>query len=374
MEKGLFEVLTEICNEKGISQEVLIDALEAALVAAYKKNFYSAQNVEVSIDRESGTVKVFAKKEVVDLVYDEFEEISLEDARAINGNYQIGDMVNIEVTPKDFGRISAMTAKQVVTQRIREAERGIIYSEYTEKTNDIVSGTIERIEKGNVFIDIGKIEAMLPEKEQPIGETYEVGQVLKCYVSEVKSGTKGTQIIVSRTHPGLVKRLFEQEVTEIQDGTVEIKSIAREAGSRTKMAVCSHDENVDAVGACVGVNSSRVNAVVDELGGEKIDIINWDENAAQFIENALSPSKVIFVAVDDDEHSALVVVPDSQLSLAIGKAGQNARLTAKLTGYKIDIKSESQAEEEGLFDEIDFSAAEETEQSEETAQDNEVQE
>ena len=233
MEKGLFEVLTEICNEKGISQEVLIDALEAALVASYKKNFYSAQNVEVSIDRESGTVKVFAKKEVVDLVYDEFEEISLEDARAINGNYQIGDMVNIEVTPKDFGRISAMTAIHVVTQRLREAERGIIYSEYTEKTNDIDSGTIERIEKGNVFIDIGKIEAMLPEKEQPIGETYEVGQVLKCYVSEVKSGTKGTQIIVSRTHPGLVKKLFEAEVPEFAEGIVEIMNIAREGGSRT---------------------------------------------------------------------------------------------------------------------------------------------
>ena len=357
MEKGLFEVLTEICNEKGISQEVLIDALEAALVAAYKKNFYSAQNVEVSIDRESGTVKVFAKKEVVDLVYDEFEEISLEDARAINGNYQIGDMVNIEVTPKDFGRISAMTAKQVVTQRIREAERGIIYSEYTEKTNDIVSGTIERIEKGNVFIDIGKIEAMLPEKEQPIGETYEVGQVLKCYVSEVKSGTKGTQIIVSRTHPGLVKRLFEQEVTEIQDGTVEIKSIAREAGSRTKMAVWSNNEAVDPVGACVGINGARVNAVVEELQDEKIDIINWSENPAILIENALSPSKVIAVLADPDNKEALVVVPDLQLSLAIGKEGQNARLAAKLTGFKIDIKSESQAKEEGIqyvFDEDDY--------------------
>ena len=357
MEKGLFEVLTEICNEKGISQEVLIDALEAALVAAYKKNFYSAQNVEVSIDRESGTVKVFAKKEVVDLVYDEFEEISLEDARAINGNYQIGDMVNIEVTPKDFGRISAMTAKQVVTQRIREAERGIIYSEYTEKTNDIVSGTIERIEKGNVFIDIGKIEAMLPEKEQPIGETYEVGQVLKCYVSEVKSGTKGTQIIVSRTHPGLVKRLFEQEVTEIQDGTVEIKSIAREAGSRTKMAVWSNNEDVDAVGACVGVNGARVNAVVDELRDEKIDIVNWSENPAILIENALSPSKVVAVLADPDNKEALVVVPDFQLSLAIGKEGQNARLAAKLTGFKIDIKSESQAKEEGIqyvFDDDEY--------------------
>ena len=362
MEKGLFEVLTEICNEKGISQEVLIDALEAALVAAYKKNFYSAQNVEVSIDRESGTVKVFAKKEVVDLVYDEFEEISLEDARAINGNYQIGDMVNIEVTPKDFGRISAMTAKQVVTQRIREAERGIIYSEYTEKTNDIVSGTIERIEKGNVFIDIGKIEAMLPEKEQPIGETYEVGQVLKCYVSEVKSGTKGTQIIVSRTHPGLVKKLFEAEVPEIAEGIVEIKNIAREGGSRTKIAVYSKNENVDALGACVGQNGYRVNVIVSELGGEKIDVINWSEDPKEFIAAALSPSKVLEVALNEAEQSAKIVVPDHQLSLAIGKEGQNARLSAKLTGWRIDIKSETQARETNFLaeDPVTEEAAEET--------------
>lgn len=329
MEKGLFEVLTEICNEKGISQEVLIDALEAALVAAYKKNFYSAQNVEVSIDRESGTVKVFAKKEVVDLVYDEFEEISLEDARAINGNYQIGDMVNIEVTPKDFGRISAMTAKQVVTQRIREAERGIIYSEYTEKTNDIVSGTIERIEKGNVFIDIGKIEAMLPEKEQPIGETYEVGQVLKCYVSEVKSGTKGTQIIVSRTHPGLVKKLFEAEVPEIAEGIVEIKNIAREGGSRTKIAVYSNDPNVDAQGACIGPKGIRVQNIGEELKNEKIDIVKWSEDPAEFIAASLSPAKVISAEINEEEKSAHVVVPEYQLSLAIGRAGQNGKSCGK---------------------------------------------
>ena len=327
MEKGLFEVLTEICNEKGISQEVLIDALEAALVAAYKKNFYSAQNVEVSIDRESGPVKVFAKKEVVDLVYDEFEEISLEDARAINGNYQIGDMVNIEVTPKDFGRI-------------REAERGIIYSEYTEKTNDIVSGTIERIEKGNVFIDIGKIEAMLPEKEQPIGETYEVGQVLKCYVSEVKSGTKGTQIIVSRTHPGLVKKLFEAEVPGIAEGIVEIKNIAREGGSRTKIAVYSNDPNVDAQGACIGPKGIRVQNIGEELKNEKIDIVKWSEDPAEFIAASLSPAKVISAEINEEEKSAHVVVPEYQLSLAIGRAGQNVRLAARLTGWKIDISAE----------------------------------
>ena len=312
MEKGLFEVLTEICNEKGISQEVLIDALEAALVAAYKKNFYSAQNVEVSIDRESGTVKVFAKKEVVDLVYDEFEEISLEDARAINGNYQIGDMVNIEVTPKDFGRISAMTAKQVVTQRIREAERGIIYSEYTEKTNDIVSGTIERIEKGNVFIDIGKIEAMLPEKEQPIGETYEVG----------------------------VKKLFEAEVPEIAEGIVEIKNIAREGGSRTKIAVYSNDPNVDAQGACIGPKGIRVQNIGEELKNEKIDIVKWSEDPAEFIAASLSPAKVISAEINEEEKSAHVVVPEYQLSLAIGRAGQNVRLAARLTGWKIDISAE----------------------------------
>ena len=292
MEKGLFEVLTEICNEKGISQEVLIDALEAALVAAYKKNFYSAQNVEVSIDRESGTVKVFAKKEVVDLVYDEFEEISLEDARAINGNYQIGDMVNIEVTPKDFGRISAMTAKQVVTQRIREAERGIIYSEY------------------------------------------------KCYVSEVKSGTKGTQIIVSRTHPGLVKKLFEAEVPEIAEGIVEIKNIAREGGSRTKIAVYSNDPNVDAQGACIGPKGIRVQNIGEELKNEKIDIVKWSEDPAEFIAASLSPAKVISAEINEEEKSAHVVVPEYQLSLAIGRAGQNVRLAARLTGWKIDISAE----------------------------------
>ena len=290
MEKGLFEVLTEICNEKGISQEVLIDALEAALVAAYKKNFYSAQNVEVSIDRESGTVKVFAKKEVVDLVYDEFEEISLEDARAINGNYQIGDMVNIEVTPKDFGRISAMTAKQVVTQRI--------------------------------------------------GETYEVGQVLKCYVSEVKSGTKGTQIIVSRTHPGLVKKLFEAEVPEIAEGIVEIKNIAREGGSRTKIAVYSNDPNVDAQGACIGPKGIRVQNIGEELKNEKIDIVKWSEDPAEFIAASLSPAKVISAEINEEEKSAHVVVPEYQLSLAIGRAGQNVRLAARLTGWKIDISAE----------------------------------
>ena len=340
MEKGLFEVLTEIGEEKGISPDVLIDALEAALVAAYKKNFNSAQNVEVQIDREKGSVKVFAQKEVVDLVYDDQEEISLDDAREINGNYNIGDIVNIEVTPKNFGRISAMTAKQVVTQRIREAERGIIYSEYTEKTNDIVTGTIERIERGNVFIDIGKIEAMRPEKEQPIGETYEIGQMIKCYVSEVRSGTRGTQIVVSRTHPGLVKKLFETEVPEIAEGIVEIKNIAREGGSRTKIAVYSNDPNVDAQGACIGPKGLRVQNIGDELRNEKIDIVKWSEDPAEFIAASLSPAKVVSTEINEDEKSAHVTVPEYQLSLAIGKSGQNVRLAARLTGWKIDISAE----------------------------------
>jgi N utilization substance protein A len=340
MEKGLFEVLKEIGEEKGISPDVLIDALEAALVAAYKKNFNSSQNVEVQIDREKGTIKVFAKKEVVDLVFEEAEEIDIEDARKINGNYQIGDIVNIEVTPKDFGRISAMTAKQVVTQRIREAERGIIYSEYTEKTNDIVTGTIERIERGNVFIDIGKIEAMLPEKEQPIGETYEVGQMIKCYVSEVRSGTRGTQIIVSRTHPGLVRKLFETEVPEIAEGIVEIKNIAREGGSRTKIAVYSNDPDVDAQGACIGPKGLRVQNIGDELKNEKIDIVKWSEDPAEFIAASLSPAKVTSTEINEEEKSARVTVPEYQLSLAIGKSGQNVRLAARLTGWKIDISAE----------------------------------
>ncbi len=340
MENGLFSVLSEICEEKGISTDVMIDALEAALVAAYKKNFDSAQNVEVILDRESGVVKVYAKKKVVDLVFEEAEEIDIEDAKAINANYQLGDIVNIEVTPKDFGRISAMTAKQVVTQRIREAERGIIYSEYTEKTNDIVSGKIERIERGNVFIDIGKIEAMLPEKEQPAGETYEVGDMIKCYVSDVRSGTRGTQIIVSRTHPGLVKKLFEAEVPEIKEGIVEIKNIAREAGSRTKIAVYSTDENVDAQGACIGPKGIRVQNIGDELRNEKIDIVKWSEDPAEFIAASLSPAKVTSTVINEEEKSASVTVPEYQLSLAIGKSGQNVRLAARLTGWKIDISAE----------------------------------
>lgn len=340
MNKELLDALTELCDEKGISPDVIMDALEAALVAAYKKNFNSAQNVEVAIDRENGTVKVMAKKEVVELVFDDQEEISLEEAHEISANYQLGDFVNIEVTPKDFGRISAMTAKQVVTQRIREAERGIIYSEYTEKTNDIVSGRIERIERGNVFVDIGKIEAFLPVNEQPIGEEYEIGDTIRCYVSEVKNGTKGTQILLSRTHPGLVRKLFETEVPEIANGTVEIKGIAREGGSRTKIAVYSNNPDIDPQGACIGPKGIRVQRIGEELRNEKIDIVKWSENPAEFIAASLSPSKVISTTINEEEKSAKVIVPEYQLSLAIGKSGQNVRLAARLTGWKIDISAE----------------------------------
>lgn len=329
--------LEDLCAEKGIDRDVILDALEAALIAAYKRNFQSAQNVEVQMDRATGAVKVMAKKEVVETVSDAQEQISLEDARKISGQLQLGDEVNIEVTPKDFGRIAAMTAKQVITQRLREAERGIIYNEYTDKANDIVSGKVQRIERGNVFVDIGKIEAILPLNEQPEGETYQPQQWIKCYVSEVKNGTKGTQIVLSRTHPGLVKKLFMQEVPEIADGLVEIKSIAREAGSRTKIAVYSQDPEVDPQGACIGPKGTRVQRIGEELRDEKIDIVKWSEDPAEFIAASLSPSKVLSVTLDEEEKSAQVTVPEYQLSLAIGKAGQNVRLAARLTGWKIDI-------------------------------------
>ena len=340
MNKEVLEALTALCEEKGISPEVIMEALEAALVAAYKKNFDSAQNVEVMIDKEKGGVKVMAQKKVVEEVMDPFEEICLDDARAISGQYQLDDIVNIEVTPKNFGRIAAMTAKQVVTQRLREAERGIIYSEYTEKTNEIVTGTVARIEHGTVYVDIGKIEAILPANEQPENEEYEIHQTLKCYVSEVKNGTKGTQIILSRTHPGLVKKLFETEVPEIAEGIVEIKSIAREGGSRTKIAVYSNDPNVDPQGACIGPKGVRVQKIGDELRNEKIDIVKWSEDPAKFIAESLSPSKVISTVLNEEEKSAKVTVPEYQLSLAIGRAGQNVRLAAHLTGWKIDISAE----------------------------------
>lgn len=335
--------LTQIEKEKHISKEVLIDAIEAALISAYKRNFGSSQNVTVNIDRITGEVKVFAQKKVVDIPENDLSEISLEEARNISGRYEIGDTVDIEVTPKKFGRIAAQTAKQVVVQRIREAERGIIFNEFSSKENDIVTGIVQRIEKKNVLVEMGKIEAILAPNEQVDGETYNYGDRLKVYVIEVKKTTKGPQVFVSRTHPGLVKRLFEKEVPEIHDGIVEIKSISREPGSRTKIAVYSTDPNVDPVGACVGQKGNRVQIIVDELRGEKIDIIKWSSDPAEYIATSLSPAKVLSVKVNEKEKAAKVIVPDYQLSLAIGKEGQNARLAAKLTGWKIDIKSETQS-------------------------------
>ena len=340
MNEDLLNALTDLCKEKGIEKDVILDALEAALIAGYKRNFASAQNVCVELDRETGKISVYAQKTVVDEVMDPQQEISLEDAKKLSGAYEQGDVVNIEVTPRDFGRIAAMTAKQVVTQRIREAERGIIFSEYTQMENDIVTGKVERIEHETIYVDIGKAEAVLPKNEQTEGEYYGVGDMIKCYVSEVKNATRGTQIILSRTHPGLVKKLFSREVPEIQDGLVEIKSVSREAGSRTKIAVYSEDPNIDAQGSCIGPKGTRVQAVSEELNMEKIDIIKWSEDPVEYISAALSPSKVLSVTVDEDEKSAKVVVPENQLSLAIGKSGQNVRLAARLTGWKIDISAE----------------------------------
>ena len=339
MNEELITSLADICKDTGIDKEVILDALEAALIAAYKRNFLSAQNVCVNLDRDTGKIEVYAQKTVVETVYDPQLEISLEDAKKISGSYELDDIVNIEVTPKNFGRIAAMTAKQVVTQRLREAERGILYSEYTQKENEIVTGKIERIERGNVYVDIGKVEAIMPANEQVADEYYAVGNLIKCYVSEVRNGTKSTQIILSRTHPGLVKKLFYQEVPEIQDGLIEVMSISREAGSRTKIAVYSKDPDVDAQGACIGPKGARVQAIGNELNYEKIDIVKYSENPVEYISAALSPSTVLTVDIDEEEKTAKVTVPESQLSLAIGKSGQNVRLAARLTGWKIDISA-----------------------------------
>ncbi len=341
--------LKELGREKGIDEEVIFEAIEAALSSAYRRNFGS-EHVHIMLSRETGEYHVYAIKEVVEEVEDDVTEISLAQARTIHPDYSVGDKVEIEVTPANFGRIAAQTAKQVVVQRIREAERGIIYQEYMSRESDIITGEVQRAEGRNVILDLGKTEAVLTPSEQIPGETYRFGEKLKAYVVEVRRTNKGPQIVVSRTHPGLLKRLFELEVPEIQDGTVEIKFVAREPGSRSKIAVSSNDPNVDPVGSCVGHHGLRAQAVVDELGEEKVDIVKWNENSAKFIANALSPAKVVSVAVNEDEKISRVVVPDYQLSLAIGKEGQNARLAAKLTGWKIDIKSESQAENEILDD------------------------
>lgn len=349
MNEEFVEALREIVKEKGISEDLIFSTIEDALVAAYKKNYAkqgaTTQNVIVNMNRETGEINVFSRKTVVDDVLDELNEISLEDAKDIDPRYELDEVVNIEVTPKKFGRVAAQAAKQVVIQRIKEEERRIVYNEFSEKECDILSGTVIRKDKANVFVDLGKIEAVLGPNEQMPGEAYNFNERLKLYIVEVKNTTKGAQVIVSRTHPGLVKRLFELEVPEIYNGIVEIKSIAREAGSRTKIAVYSNDENVDPMGACVGPKGIRVQTIVNELKNEKIDIIKWSKLPEEYIANALSPAKVLDVAIDEDNKSAKVVVEDTQLSLAIGKEGQNVRLAAKLTGWKIDIKSTSQVSE-----------------------------
>ena len=342
------ETLRELSRDRGIDEEVLFDAIEQALITAYKRNFGSAQNVRVTLSRDTGKYHVYAVKTVVEDAEDEITEISLAQALTIRPDYAVGDVIEIEVTPANFGRVAAQTAKQVVVQRIREAERGMIYEEFQSRESDILTGLVQRVENRNVFIDLGKTEAVLTPAEQIPTETYSHGDRIKAFIVEVKKTNKGPQVVVSRTHPGLLKRLFELEVPEIQEGIVEIKSVAREPGNRSKIAVWSKDESVDPVGSCVGYRGMRVQAIVDELGSEKIDIVKWSEDPAKFIANALSPSKVVSVAVNEAEKVSRVVVPDYQLSLAIGKEGQNARLGAKLTGWKIDIKSESQAADEEL--------------------------
>ncbi|MDX8362214.1 transcription termination factor NusA [Cytobacillus sp. IB215316] len=349
MGSELLDALTQLEKEKGVSKDIIIDAIEAALISAYKRNFNQAQNVRVDLNLAVGSMKVFARKDVVEEVFDPRLEISVEESRQINPNYQIGDVVELEVTPKDFGRIAAQTAKQVVTQRVREAERGVIYTEFIDREDDIMTGIVQRLDPKFIYVGLGKIEALLPVNEQMPNERFQPHDRIKVYVTKVEKTTKGPQIFVSRTHPGLLKRLFELEVPEIYDGTVEIKSVSREAGDRSKISVHCDNPEVDPVGACVGPKGQRVQAIVDELKGEKIDIVRWSEDTIEFVANALSPSKVLEVIVSEEEKATTVIVPDYQLSLAIGKRGQNARLAAKLTGWKIDIKSQSEAEQLGIY-------------------------
>lgn len=373
MNSELIEALDALEKEKSISKETLIEAIENSLLTACKNHYGKADNFTVKIDRNTGDYSVTASKEVVELVEDDVAQMSLAEARMLNSKYEIGDVVNIDVQSKELGRIAIQVAKNVILQKIREEERKVLYDEYYSKEKDIVTGVVQRYVGKNVSINLGKADAILNENEMVKGETYKPNDRVKVYVLEVKDGNKGPRILVSRTHPDLVKRLFESEVAEVRDGTVEIKNVAREAGSRTKISVYSNDSNVDAVGACVGVNGSRVNAVVDELRGEKIDIISWSENPANLIENALSPAKVVSVVADNEEKAAQVIVPDYQLSLAIGREGQNARLAAKLTGFKIDIKSETQAKELGLFEEY-YDEEEFTEEELETESSDQVEE
>lgn len=349
MNTELLEALNILEQEKNISKDTLLEAIENSLLTACKNHFGKAENIKVNIDKETCEFHVFAEKTVAETVEDDIMEISLANAQMIDSKYQLGDIVNIEVESKEFGRIATQNAKNVILQKIREEERKVLFSQYYSMEKDVVTGIVQRYVGKNVSINLGKADAILTENEQVKGEVFRPTERIKLYILEVKSTPKGPKILVSRTHPELVKRLFESEVAEVKDGIVEIKSIAREAGSRTKIAVYSNDSDVDPVGACVGMNGARVNAIVNELRGEKIDIIMWNENPAMLIENSLSPAKVISVIADGEEKSAKVVVPDYQLSLAIGKEGQNARLAARLTGFKIDIKSETQARESGDF-------------------------
>lgn len=345
--------LTELEREKGISKDIVIDAIKQALMSAYKRNFNSAQNVRVDVDEVTGDVRVFARKDVVEEVFDPRLEISLEAAKEIDPGYILNDIVEIEVTPRDFGRIAAQTAKQVVTQRIREAERGVIYKEFIDREEDLIVGTVQRVDAKHLYVELGKTEGLLPLTEVMPGDHFKPGDRIKVFIAKVEKGTKAPQVFLSRIHAGFLKRLFEKEVPEIYEGIVEIRSVAREAGDRSKISVFSRDENVDPVGACVGPKGMRVQNVVNDLQGEKIDIVRYSDDPVVYVANALSPSKVISVEVFEDEKATRVIVPDYQLSLAIGKRGQNARLAAKLTGWKIDIKSESQAIEEGLLDHYD---------------------
>ncbi|MEI4802724.1 transcription termination factor NusA [Bacillus sp. NPDC077411] len=354
MSTELLDALLVLEQEKGISKDIIIDAIEAALISAYKRNFNQAQNVRVSFNPEVGTIQVLARKDVVGNVFDPRLEISVEKARQVNPNYQEGDVLEIEVTPKDFGRIAAQTAKQVVTQRVREAERGVIYSEFSDREEDIMVGIVQRQDARFIYVSLGKVEALLPVSEQMPNEQYKPHDRIRVFITKVEKTTKGPQIYVSRTHPGLLKRLFEIEVPEIYDGTVEIRSVAREAGDRSKISVYSENVDVDPVGSCVGPKGQRVQRIVDELKGEKIDIVRWSNDPVEYVANALSPSQVVKVLVNEEEKATTVIVPDHQLSLAIGKRGQNARLAAKLTNWKIDIKSESDAKQLGLLTEEDM--------------------
>ena len=343
MNKEFIQAIEDLEKERHISKDILIEAIESALVSAYKKNYGTSQNVRVDIDQETGDINVYMRMDVVEEIEDELTQLSLEEAREIDPRYEVGDIVEYQVTPRDFGRIAAQTAKQVVVQRIREAERGMIFDDFITRQGEIVTGTVQRISNETLFVNIGRTEGILSANEQVPGERYQVNDRLKVYIMDVKKTNKGPQVFLSRSHPGLVKRLFELEVPEIEDGTVEIRGIAREAGSRTKMAVYTEFENVDPVGSCVGTRGARVQAIVDELHGEKIDIIPWSEDPEQLISNVLSPAKVEKVIIDEaEEKIATVVVPDYQLSLAIGKEGQNVRLAARVSGWKIDIKSHTQ--------------------------------